>query len=64
MKCLDMKIGTPTGDGKSFWNTIGTVFVADDVNVIGANGKPATFAMPFPKVSGIIVERKPKENAV
>lgn len=62
MKALDMKIGIPTGEGKSFWHTVGTVFVEDCCLVEGLNGKPATFVMPFPKCNGIIVERKKKEE--
>jgi len=62
MKCLDIKIGTPTGNGKSFWRTIGTVFVADECDVCGQHGKPATFCIDFPKANGIIVPRKDKEE--
>jgi len=62
MKCMDIKIGTPTGQGKSFWRTIGTVFVSDQCDVFGPGDKPATFTIDYPKCNGIIVERKPKEE--
>jgi len=62
MQILDIKVGIPSGNGKSFWHTIGTVFVSDDSVVKGTGDKPATFVMPFPKVNGIIVSRKPKDE--
>lgn len=62
MKCLDMKIAKPTGEGKAFWRTIGTVFVGDDSEVTGQDGKPITFVIDFPKANGIIVPREKKEN--
>lgn len=63
MKCMDLKIAKPTGEGKSFWRTIGTVFVADDAVVKGVGDKPATFVIDYPKCNGIIVNREPKKEA-
>ena len=63
MKCLDIKIGISGADNKTFWKTIGTVFVSDNSVVTGTNDKPATFVIDYPKANGIIVERKKKEEA-
>ena len=62
MDCMDIKIGIPSSDGKTFWRTIGTVFVNDETAVIGADNKPATFAIDYPKAQGIIVSRKKREE--
>lgn len=62
MKCYDLKIAKPTGEGKAFWRTIGTVFMADSVELVGANGKPATFVIDYPKANGIIVPRQAKKS--
>jgi len=62
MLCMDLKIGKPGAQGKTFWRTIGTVFVADDANVCGDNNKPATFVIDYPATNGIIVYRDEKEE--
>jgi len=62
MKCLDMKIGLKNKDGKTFWKTIGTVFVSDEVAKEAEKDKPITFAIDYPATNGIIVNRKEKEE--
>ncbi len=62
MKCLDMKIGLPSSDNKTFWHTIGTVFVDDNFPSKRENGKPITFAIHHPKANGIIVSREEKKE--
>ena len=62
MQILDIKVGIPSGNGKSFWHTIGTVFVSDDSVVKGTGDKPATFVIDYPATNGIIVYRDEKEE--
>lgn len=62
MKCYDIKIAKPSGEGKTFWRTIGTVFLGDDATVKGTDDKPATFVIDYPKCNGIIVPRPEKKE--
>ena len=62
MKCYDLKIAKPTGEGKAFWRTIGTVFLPDNAEISHPDGKPATFVIDYPKANGIIVPRGKKED--
>ncbi len=62
MKLYDIKIGVHSEKDRTFWQNIGTIFASDDAKLTGANGKPATFVMNFPKANGIVVPREKKEN--
>ena len=61
MKCFDIKIGIKTGNSKTFWKSIGTVFLSDESVVEGTNGKAASFVIDYPACTGIIVPREQKE---
>ena len=64
MKIYDMKIGVKKQDGKTFWKTIGSVFLDDSALVIAPGDKPAGFTIDFPEASGIIVPRETKSSSV
>lgn len=63
MKLYDLKINRQDGNGNSHWRTIGTVFADDSAMIVSPGGKPATFVIDYPTVSGIIVPREKKEKA-
>jgi len=62
MKRYDIKAALPGKDESTFWKKIGTIFVADDVTLKGAGGKPPGFVIDYPAVRGIIVPPKAKDE--
>jgi len=62
MKRYDIKAALPGKGDSTFWKKIGTIFVADDVSLKGADGKPAGFVIDYPAVRGIIVPPKQKDE--
>lgn len=59
----DMKIGKTGTDGKTFWTTIGTVFLPDGAKIFDNSGKKPTFNIHYPQANGIIVPREKKKQA-
>ena len=64
MKRYDIKAALPGKGDSTFWKKIGTIFVADDVSLKGADGKPAGFVIDYPAVRGIIVPPKEKNETI
>lgn len=62
MKRYDIKAALPGKGDSTFWKKIGTIFVADDVSLKGADGKPPGFVIDYPAVRGIIVPPKQKDD--